>query len=72
MTSYDSNQLQAIQAVVDRVSSYQDTAPDRTIDTELKDGFAESGVEVGDDDVAKLVAAIDADAGDVAASEVLA
>ena len=38
--------IEAVQAVVDRVSSYQDGAPEGTVEKELRDGFAEVGVEV--------------------------
>ncbi len=50
--------LEAVQAVVDRVSSYQQSAPEGTVEKELRDGFAETGVQVADADVTKLVAAI--------------
>ncbi|MBB6625785.1 hypothetical protein H5V45_00495 [Nocardioides sp. KIGAM211] len=64
--------LEAVQAVVDRVSSYQESAPEGTVEKELRDGFAETGVQVDDADVAKLVAAIEAGDGSVSAQDVLA
>ena len=70
MTDYDTNQLEAIQAVVDRVGAYQSGAPEGTVETELRAGFDETGVSIDDADVSKLVDAIEAADGDVTASEV--
>ena len=42
--SRSSDQLEAIQVVVDRVTSWQDGAPEGTVAQELRDGFAEAGV----------------------------
>lgn len=69
--SYGTTEIEAIQAVVDRVSSYQDGAPEGTVAKELRDGLNEADVEVGDDDQQRLVDAIEADAGEVSAAEVL-
>lgn len=69
--SYGTTEIEAIQAVVDRVSSYQDGAPEGTVAKELRDGLNEADVEVGDDDQKRLVDAIEADAGEVSAAEVL-
>ncbi len=69
--SYGTTEIEAIQAVVDRVSSYQDGAPEGTVARELQAGLTEAGVEVSDDDQRTLVAAIEADAGEVRASDVL-
>ncbi|WP_085870943.1 MULTISPECIES: hypothetical protein [unclassified Nocardioides] len=63
---------EAMQAVVDRVSSYQDGAPEGTVEKELRDGFGEAGVEVSDEDVTKLAAAIEAEHGAVSVEQVLA
>lgn len=63
--------MQAIQAVVDRVTSWQDGAPEGTVEGELRDGFAEAGVDVADDDVRKLADAIQDEHGAVSAQEVL-
>ena len=62
---------EAIQAVVDRVTSYQDGAEERVVETELRDGFQEAGVEVSDDDVRRLADAIDKTDEPVSAAEVL-
>jgi hypothetical protein len=64
--------IQAIQAVVDRVSSYQDGAPEGTVARELREGFGEAGVEVSDDEVGRLADAIEDEHGAVSAAEVLA
>lgn len=63
--------IEAIQAVVDRVSSWQDGAPEDTVEGELRDGFAEAGVDVPDDDVRRLADAIQGEHGAVSAQEVL-
>ena len=72
MSAYDDDQLEAIQAVVDRVSAYQDGAPENTVEAELVKGIHETGVTVSSEDVAKIAAAIEAQGGDVSAAEVLA
>lgn len=71
MSDYESEQIEAIQAVVDRVSSYQDGAPESTVEQELRKGFDEIAVEVEPADLAKLVDAIEEDAGEVSAAEIL-
>ncbi|MGJ9422966.1 hypothetical protein [Aeromicrobium sp. CF3.5] len=71
MSDYDTNQLEAIQAVVDRVGAYQSGAPEGTVDNELRAGFDETGVTIADADVAQLVQAIEAADGDVSAAAVL-
>jgi hypothetical protein len=63
--------MEAIQAVVDRVTSWQDGAPEGTVEGELRDGFDEAGVEVADEDVRKLADAIQDRHGAVSAQEVL-
>ena len=71
MSDYESAELEAIQGVVDRVSSYQDGATEGTVQEELRKGFDEVGVEVSPDAVDALVAAIEEEAGDVSAADVL-
>jgi len=63
--------LEAIQNVVDRVTSWQDGATEGTVESELRDGFSEAGVQVADDDVKKLADAIQDKHGAVSAAEVL-
>ena len=62
---------EAIQAVVDRVSSWQDGAPEGTVESELRKGFSESGVDVSDDDVRTLAEAIEDRHGAVKVEEIL-
>ena len=62
---------EAIQAVVDRVTSWQDGAPEGTVENELRKGFSEAGVEVSDDEVRALAEAIESRHGAVSADEVL-
>lgn len=71
MTEQQSAQNEAIQAVVDRVSAYQDGAPEGTVADELRKGFGEAGVEVTDQQVDALAEAIEARNGDVDAAAVL-
>ena len=66
-----SEELEAIQAVVDRVTSWQDGATEGTVEQELRDGFSEAGVDVPDDDVKKLADAIQDKHGAVDAGAVL-
>lgn len=63
--------MQAIQAVVDRVTSWQDGAAEGTVESELRDGFGEAGVDVSDEDVRKRADAIQDEHGTVSAQEVL-
>lgn len=65
------DKLEAVQAVVDRVTSWQDGATEGTVAEELRRGFAEAEVEVGDDDVARLADAIEDRHGAVSAADVL-
>ncbi len=57
--------------MVDRVSSYQDGAPEGTVEKELRTGLSEVGVEVSDAEVTRLAEAIEAEHGSVSASDVL-
>ena len=62
---------EAIQAVVDRVTSYQDGAPEGTVERELREGFAEAGVDVTDEQTTRLADAIEAEHGAVSVADVL-
>lgn len=64
--------IEAIQNVVDRVTSWQDGAPEGTVEAELRKGFGEAGVEVSEDDTRKLADAIESEHGAVSAERVLA
>lgn len=67
----DNDKLEAVQAVVDRVTSWQDGATEGTVADELRKGVSEVGVDLADDDVTKLADAIESRHGAVQASEVL-
>jgi hypothetical protein len=69
--NYSPEKYEAIQAVVDRVTSWQDGATEGTVADELRKGFGEAGVQVGDDDTTRLADAIESRHGAVSAQEVL-
>jgi hypothetical protein len=71
MSTPTNEELEAIQVVVDRVSSYQDGAPEGTVAHELRDGFSDAGLQVSDDVVTRLASAIEAEHGTVDAANVL-
>jgi hypothetical protein len=71
MTAHSDEELEAIQVVVDRVTSYQDGAPEGTVERELGDGFAEAGLQVSDEDVTRLATAIQDEHGAVDATSIL-
>lgn len=71
MSTYTDTELETIQAVVDRVTSWQDGATEGTVETELANGFTEAGIEVDADDRATLAAAIQERHGEVEAASVL-
>ena len=61
----------AIQGVVDRVSSYQDGAPEGTVAAELRSGLAAAGIDLDDRDVTALAEAIEAEHGSIDVADVL-
>jgi hypothetical protein len=71
MTAHSSEELEAIQSVVDRVTSWQDGATERTVESELRNGLEETGVELDDQEVAALASAIEDQHGAIRALEVL-
>ncbi len=68
----ETDRNEAIQAVVDRVSSYQDGAPHGTVASELRKALEEAELTLAAEEVNDLVEAIEADDGPVSAAEVLA
>lgn len=68
---HSTEKLEAIQAVVDRVTSWQDGATEGTVEQELRSGFGEAGVDVAEADVTRLADAIQSEHGTVSAAEVL-
>jgi hypothetical protein len=71
MSDYTSEQIEAIQVVVDRVTSWQDGATEGTVERELREGFDEVGVDVLPEHLEALAAEISEDAGDVSVEQVL-
>jgi hypothetical protein len=67
----DEAELEAIQLVVDRVTSWQDGATEGTVAEELRKGFDDAGVEVSPDQVESLAEAIHNVHGEVDAVDVL-
>lgn len=71
MTDSQSPDIEAIQAVVDRISSYQDGAPDSTVEYELRKALDEAGLDVAPQHLDALARAIEQHGGQVSAAEVL-
>ena len=71
MSDYETDVIEAIQGVVDRVSSYQDGATEVIVEEELRKGFDEVAVEVEPDDVTKLAEAINEEQGEISVAQVL-
>jgi hypothetical protein len=67
----DNDKMEAIQAVVERVSSYQDGATEGTVEDELRNGLVEAGVELDDADIRRLAEAIEEEHGSISAENVL-
>ena len=63
--------MEAIQAVVDRVTSWQDGATEGTVEEELRNGAQEVGVDISDEEIRKLADVIEDKHGAVRADEVL-
>jgi hypothetical protein len=57
----DNDRIAAIQAVAERVQSWHYSSEEGTVVDELRKGFGEAGVDVSDDEIGKLVSAIEAD-----------
>lgn len=68
----DQERFEAIQAVVDRVTSWQDGATEGTVADELRRGADEVGVELTEDEVRRLADAIEDEHAAVDAEAVLA
>lgn len=71
MSADSSEEFEAIQNVVDRVTSWQDGATEGTVAGELRKGFDEAGVDVSEEDVTTLASAIEDEHGTIDAAEVL-
>jgi hypothetical protein len=71
MSNYSGEELEAIQAVVDRVTSWQDGATEGTVATELRKGFDEAGIDLEESEISKLADEIQDEHGAVDAAAVL-
>ena len=58
----DEAKVAALQAVVDRLASWQDGATEKTLREELDEGLDEAGIDVGDDVRERIVAHLREDA----------
>jgi len=72
MTSESTEKVEAVQAVVDRVSSWQDGATEGTVASELRKGAGEVGIDLTETEIEKLADAIESRHGAVSAADVLA
>ena len=63
--------LEAVQAVVDRVTSWQDGATEGTVAEELRKGASEVGIDLSEDEGTRLADAIEDRHGAVSAADVL-
>jgi hypothetical protein len=66
-----SAKYEAVQAEIDRVAARQHGATDGTVRDELHKGLGETGVDLDDEAVEKLAAAIEADDGPVDAAKLI-
>ncbi len=64
--------MEAIQAVVDRVTSWQDGATEGTVADELRRGADKVGVDLSESEIQELADAIEDRHASVSAAEVLA
>ncbi|CAN5213876.1 hypothetical protein BH09ACT12_BH09ACT12_08800 [soil metagenome] len=62
---------QAVQAVVDRMTSYQDGAPEGTVEKELREALTETDVDLTDEEITTLTSAIESGEGTVSVADTL-
>ena len=67
----DNDKIAAVQAVVDRVGSYQEGATEGTVEKELRSALADTDIDLTDDEVTKLAEAIESEHGIIDAASVL-
>lgn len=60
MTDHSEEKLTALQGVVERVASYEETAPQGTIEEKLRNAIADTDLEVSDAEITTIAEAIDA------------
>ena len=70
-SSRSPEELEALQAVVDRVSSYQDGAPEGTVEKELRSALGDTDVSLGEEEITALAEAIEREHGAVQVADVL-
>lgn len=70
-TGVDDAKVEALQAVVDRLASWQDGAEEKTLREELDEGLAEAGIDVDDDVRERIVTHIREDASHIDARSLL-
>ena len=63
--------LEAVQNVVDRVTSWQDGAPEGTVESELRKGLDEAGVTLSDEQITSLATSIEDRHASIDAAQVL-
>lgn len=69
----ENEKIEAVQAVVERVGSYQEGAPEGTVEKELRSALAEAeGVDLTDEQVTRIAEAIESEHGIVDVRSVLA
>lgn len=68
----ENEKIEAVQAVVERVGSYQEGAPEGTVEKELRSALAETDLDLDDAQVTRLAEAIEAEHGIVDVRGVLA
>ncbi|MBU1803123.1 MAG: hypothetical protein KKA97_13015 [Actinobacteria bacterium] len=62
---------EAVQAVVDRMTSYQDGAPEGTVEKELREALGETDVSLTDHEIEALATAIEDGEGKVSVAAVI-
>lgn len=67
----ETEKIEAVQNVVERVSSYQEGAEEGQVERELRSGLDEAGVTLEDDQITALANAIESDPASVDAATVL-
>jgi hypothetical protein len=71
MSTHTSEELEAVQNVVDRVTSWQDGATESTVEDELRKGLDHAGVALSDEEITSLASVIEDRHAAVDATEVL-
>ena len=67
----DEARMEAVQAVLDRITSYQESATEGTTDVELREALSETDLQLDEGQIEKLVQAVETTDGPVKATDVL-